>query len=328
MASISYPPIPIFELGPLNLSLHGLFAGLGFVAGAILMLREVRRRGFDAEGTTSVLTWALVASILGARFFTVPAHLGDPGYGASEIFALAGDFSILGGYAGGILGGLLRFKLLKMRALPYLDAAAAGLAIGAVVGRIGDVAIVEHLGSPTDFFLGYLLKPGYEPSPQHSVLQDLCEAGTFCGPYHPTGLYDMIGAAVLLGVIYWLARTWQTRHYGQLFAFWIIWYGFQRFLIDFARLTAARDGLVLPDGTVIDGVIADGVMGPFTGSQWGGLLASLLGVALLVYFGRTRRVVSTANDEFYGAVSSDRDADEAAADDVGDDSEKSVTPSP
>jgi phosphatidylglycerol:prolipoprotein diacylglycerol transferase len=301
MASITYPPIPIFELGPLPLSLHGLFAGLGFVAGAALMLREVRRRGFDAEGTTSVLTWALVTAMLGARFFTVPAHLGEPGYGADDIFSLAGDFSILGGYAGGIIGGLIRFRMLKMPALPYLDAAAAGLAIGAVVGRIGDVIIVEHLGSSTDFFLGYLLKPGYEPSPQHSILQDLCDAGTFCGPYHPTGLYDMIGAAVLLAVIFRLGRVWTTRRYGQLFAFWIVWYGLQRFLIDFTRLTAARDGLVLPDGTVVDGVIADGVMGMFTGSQWGALGAAFLGGALLVYFGRRNRTVTPENDNWYGA---------------------------
>jgi prolipoprotein diacylglyceryl transferase len=301
MASITYPPIPIFELGPINLSLHGLFAGLGFVAGAALMLREVRRRGFDTEGTTSVLTWALVTAMLGARFFTVPAHLGDPGYGADDIFALAGDFSILGGYAGGIIGGLIRFRMLKMPALPYLDAAAAGLAIGAVVGRIGDVAIVEHLGSSTNFFLGYLLEPGYEPSPQHSVLQDLCDTGTFCGPYHPTGLYDMIGAAVLLGVIFWLRRVWTTRRDGQLFAFWIVWYGLQRFLIDFARLTAARDGLVLPDGTVVDGVIADGMMGMFTGSQWGALGAAFLGGVLMVYFGRSKRFVNRDNDIWYGA---------------------------
>ena len=30
---ISYPPIPIFEVGPLNLSLHGVFAAVGFVVG-------------------------------------------------------------------------------------------------------------------------------------------------------------------------------------------------------------------------------------------------------------------------------------------------------
>jgi len=111
----------------------------------------------------------------------------------------------------------------------------------------------------------------------------------------------MIGAGVLLGVIYWLARNWKGRHYGQLFSFWIVWYGLQRFFIDFARLSAARDGLELPDGTVIDGVIADGVMGPFTGSQWGGLLAALLGIALVVYFGRNKRVVTAENDEWYGA---------------------------
>ena len=41
-AAISYDPIPIFELGPLNLSLHGLFAGVGFAVGAVLMVREAR----------------------------------------------------------------------------------------------------------------------------------------------------------------------------------------------------------------------------------------------------------------------------------------------
>ena len=111
----------------------------------------------------------------------------------------------------------------------------------------------------------------------------------------------MIGAAVLLGVIFVLARTWKTRHYGQLFAFWIVWYGLQRFFIDFARLSAARDGLVLPDGRVVDGVIADGMIGTFTGSQWGALGAALLGGVLMVYFGRKKRFVNSENDIWYGA---------------------------
>ncbi|NIR39275.1 MAG: hypothetical protein GWN07_25730, partial [Actinobacteria bacterium] len=46
LAGLSYPPVPIFDVGPLTMSLHGLFAGIGFVVGAILMLREARRRGF------------------------------------------------------------------------------------------------------------------------------------------------------------------------------------------------------------------------------------------------------------------------------------------
>ena len=290
IAAISYPPIPLFELGPLNLSLHGLFAGVGFVVGAWLMLRDVARRGFDAEKVMSVLTWALVASMLGARLFTVPAHIFDAGYTFADAISISGDYSILGGYAGGIIGGVWRMRMLQLPVLSLLDSAAPGLAVGAVVGRIGDLAIVEHLGSQTSFFLGFELQPGYDVSPQHDVLERLCNLESICGPYHHTALYDMIGAAVLLGFIFYLRTRWANRHYGQLFAIWVIWYGLQRFLIDFARLDAARAGTV-----------ADSVMGPFTGSQWGALGAALLGVALFVWFRRNTDPVSAERDAAYGA---------------------------
>ncbi len=291
LAAISYPPIPIFELGPLSLSLHGLFAGIGFVVGAILMLRELRRRGYDTEKATSVLMWALVASLLGARFFTVPAHIGSPGYGLSDALSISGDYSILGGYAGGIIGALIRMRMLKMPALPLLDAAAPGLALGAVVGRIGDLAIVEHLGSATTFFLGFAVRPGYDLAPQHNSLECTVEEAVdgICGIYHHSALYDMIGALVLLGVLLWLRKSWTGRHYGQLFAVWAIWYGLQRFVVDFTRLEAARNGTV-----------SDSVMGPLTGSQWGALIVAAIGLGLFVWW-RRQPVVSQAQDIAYGA---------------------------
>jgi prolipoprotein diacylglyceryltransferase len=299
--AISYPPIPIFELGPLQLSLHGLFAGLGFVAGAALMVREARKRGFDDEKVMSILTWALVASMLGARLFTVPAHMFDAGYGLSDAISLTGDYSIIGGYAGGVIVGFWRMRMLGADVAAHMDMAAAGLAIGAVVGRIGDVAIVEHLGSQTSFFLGYELQPGYDVSPQHDVLEQLCQVDQICGPWHHTGLYDMIGAAVLLGVIVYLSRVWSGRRYGQLFAFWAIWYGFQRFLIDFTRLGAARDGVTRPNGEVVE-TIADSVMGPFTGSQWGGLVIAVGAFVLFLRLRRTAQVVTHEGDIVRGAT--------------------------
>lgn len=311
IGSISYPPIPAFELGPLTLSLHGLFAGLGFVVGAVLMLREARRRGFDTERITSVLTWALVGSILGARLFTVPAHMFDAGYGLSDAISVSGDYSIIGGYAGGIIVGFWRMRMLGADVATHMDMAATGLAIGAVVGRIGDVAIVEHLGSPTSFFLGYELEPGYDVSPQHNILEALCDVGEACGPYHHTGLYDMLGALVLLGVLFLLQRVWRTRRYGQLFAFWGVWYGLQRFLIDFTRLGVARDGLTLEDGTVVE-PIADSVMGPLTGSQWGALAVAAIALGLLVAL-RNRPVVSAAEDVARGAMPAALDVEEPAA---------------
>lgn len=289
LAAISYKPIPIFELGPINLSLHGLFAAVGFLVGGALIVRQVRRRGFDPEIPISGLTWAVLASILGARLFTVPAHLGDPGYGLDDIIGLTGDFSMLGGYAGGIGVGLWRMKYLGANIPAFADMSGPGLALGAVIGRIGDLAIVEHIGSPTSFFLGYELAPGYDVAPQHDQLEALCETLAQCGPYHHTALYDLLGAAVLLGVLLGLARVWRGRHYGQIFALWALWYGFQRFGIDFARLGAAKDGTV-----------ADSVMGPFTGSQWGGLATAALGGALFLWF-RRNDVVSPEGDLRLGA---------------------------
>ena len=47
MAAVSYPPIPLFDVGPLTLSLHGFFAAIGFMVGAWLATNEVRKRGLD-----------------------------------------------------------------------------------------------------------------------------------------------------------------------------------------------------------------------------------------------------------------------------------------
>jgi len=289
LASISYKPIPIFELGPLNLSLHGLFAGLGFVAGALVWLRVARRRGFDEAKITSVLTWALVGSILGARLFTIPAHLGDPGYGIGDALGLTGTFSIMGGFAGGILTGVWRFRAENMTMHAHFDMASFGLAVGTIVGRVGDLFIVEHLGGRTDFFLGFLLKPGYEPAPQHAGLQRFCDLGETCGPYHHAALYDMLGAALLLGVLWLVSRYWSRLRYGMLFGIWVGWYGMQRFLIDFTRNTD------LPG--------ADATAGPLTWSQWSGLTLGVLALATVVGV-QVRKVtplVSHEQDVTYGA---------------------------
>lgn len=290
LAIISYPPIPIFELGPLSLSLHGLFAALGFLGGAYYASSLLNRRGFDIAAYQSVLTWALVGSLLGARWLTIPAEWAANGFDITELFRL-GNFSIMGGFAGGIGVGAWRMRMVGLKVWPTLDVSTFGLAIGTIVGRIGDLAIVEHLGGPTDFILGYGIKPGYDVAPQHDRLECTSSVGEYCGVFHHTGLYDLIGAIVLFGVLYWIYhRSNWTLHYGQLFMVWLGWYGLQRFLIDFTRLSLEING--------------DKELGVFTWSQWSGLTAAVAGAALFVWFRKRNLAVSDANDiEFAGATS-------------------------
>lgn len=287
LAVFSYPPIPIWEVGPLNLSLHGVFAAVGFVAGAILATREMRKRGFDTEKYQSVLTWGLIGSLLGARYFTAPAALID---GVSTLTALnpiSGNFSIMGGFAGGIIAGGIRMRMVGLPVLATLDISTFGLALGTIVGRIGDLAIVEHLGRATDVAWGYGIRPGYDVAPQHDALECVpASAGAdgLCGIYHHVAMYDMIGAAVLLGVLYFAYRK-LPLHYGQMIFIWTAWYGVQRFFLDGLRFG-----------------MGDAVIGDFTWNQLSGLAAGLAGLALVWMTGRRQPRVTIDADRDLGAV--------------------------
>ncbi len=273
LAVISYPPIPIWHIGPINFSLHGLMAAVGFVAGAWIATREMGDRNFDTVKYQSVLTWGLVGSLLGARYFTVPAQLLDGSALWEALNPIRGNFSIMGGFAGGIIAGGWKMRKVGLSILPTLDMSAFGLALGTIVGRVGDLAIVEHLGRATTVAWGYGIRPGYDVAPAHDALE--CTEATvgangFCGIYHHVAMYDMIGAAILLGVLYIAYRRFRL-HYGQLFFLWVTWYGFQRFLLDSLRYGSG-----------------DATVGQFTWNQVSGLAAGVAGLVLITWAGRAQ----------------------------------------
>lgn len=283
-AAISYPPIPIWDVGPVQFSLHGVFAALGFVAGAWLATRELRRRGFDTVKYQAALTWGLIGALIGARYLTAPAQLlaGVPLWEALN--PVRGNFSIMGGFAGGIIGGGWRMRQVGLPVLPTLDMSSFGLALGTVVGRIGDLAIVEHLGRATNVAWGYGIRPGYDVAPAHDALECTRAAvgGTegLCGIYHHVAVYDLIGAGILLGALYVMYHRFKL-HYGQLFVLWAAWYGFQRFILDSLRFGSES---------------GDATIGMFTWNQVSGLVAAVGGVIGIWWLGRRQPQASPEVD--------------------------------
>jgi phosphatidylglycerol:prolipoprotein diacylglycerol transferase len=159
-----------------------------------------------------------------------------------------GGISLIGGITGAVLFGLPYMIKKKMGFWRTVDLAAPGLALGIVIGRIGDLMIGDHLGKPTDFPLGWrcLGSDGEAPTPADVYRQALDAGnppslGCFDITLHQTALYDFISTLVLLGVLLWLGK--KMRQPGFMVLTFTAWYGTMRVITDFLRVDRRYLGL-------------------------------------------------------------------------------------
>ena len=165
---------------------------------------------------------------------------------------------------------------------------APSLALGIAVGRIGDLIIADHLGKPTSWLLAWTYEGG-TIAPPFSCEAELCqatlqggrlqtitregarlldEAGRVIGDgvgVHQTALYDMISAAALFGLLYFVLMR-SVRREGILTLTFGLWYGVSRIVEDSLRIDKRFFGL--------------------TGSQWTALTVAIVCAALLLWFAR------------------------------------------
>jgi phosphatidylglycerol:prolipoprotein diacylglycerol transferase len=250
---LAWEVFPRLHIGPLSVSPHGIGIAVGYLAGAQLMVRRQRKYGGPKEEDIwNVLFYALLGAIVGARVGYVLGHFGQVTNGGSDLLGVfkvwQGGISLLGGITGAILAGLPYMFRHKMGFWRMMDLAVPGLALGIVIGRIGDLVIGDHLGKPTNFALGWrcLGSSGAPPVPASQYLSQL-KAGTppslgcFALRLHETALYDFVSTLILLGVLLWLGR--KVRNAGFLTLFFTIWYGTMRMITDFLRVDRRYLGL-------------------------------------------------------------------------------------
>ena len=253
LSALDYTPIVNLHIGPLAVSPHGIGTAVGFLAGARLLLPATRARGIDDELVYRLLTRAIIAALIGARLAYVLNHLDR--YRDTPLEALRvweGGASLLGGITCAILAALPEMRRNRLDFWSVIDAAAPGLALGIAIGRVGDLIVADHLGKPTEFFLGYRCTGADTSSP--------CVAPVGQSVHQPA-LYDFFSVLVLLGVLLWLRRRSLTV--GSLFLVFVAWYGTGRVIEDFFRIDETH-GLGL------------------TASQWFSLLAVVMAVGMLV----------------------------------------------
>lgn len=264
LAAFTYDPIVHIELGPLNISPHGVGIAVGFLLGARLMLPEAERKGISEDAVYTILIRAAIGSLIGARLAYVVNHLGDYSGDPLGVFKVwEGGISLLGGIFGAILLALPVARKLGIHAWRLLDSAAPGIAMGILVGRAGDMIVGDHLGKPasSDFLLGYRCVPQYDTA--SPCLGDVV---------HQPHLYDLFFVTILLFLLLWLRRRDAVKPQYDGFQILVFGacYGVARFIEDWFRIDETH-GLGL------------------TGSQWSAIATTLVCTAWLVFVRRSPR---------------------------------------
>lgn len=283
LAAIGWPVLDRIHLfGDFAISPHGIGIAVGFLFGAWILGHEGPKRGVALDHINTMVFWALIGTIIGARLFWVIGHWSELD-GVWDAFALwEGGLTLLGGIAGAVLINVPRFRRYGYSFYQVMDGAVIGLAFGIAFGRIGDLIIGDHLGKPTSWLLAFAYEGGTPAG--FACAEGVCRTtleggqvleltrgsatltsatgevlGTGVG-VHQTALYDMIFATVLFLLLWGLSRS--PRRAGILTLTFGMVYGATRVLEDFLRVDKRIFGL--------------------TGSQWTGLTVSLICLATLV----------------------------------------------
>lgn len=286
LAAIGWPVLDRVRLGPLAISPHGVGIAIGYLLGAWWMLRIGRRRGMSEEHLGTIVVWALVGAIVGARFFYVLGHVSEFDGLVDMLAVWRGGISLIGGIVGAMIFTYPIMRRFGYRFLQVMDAAAIGLAFGIAVGRIGDLIIGDHLGKPSSWALafrydggqlaGYTCNAGIcTTSLAGGQAQTITERGaTLIGAdtqviaqgvgVHQTALYDLFIALGLFLLLRWLNQ--KPRREGILIMTFAIWYGTGRIITDFLRVDKTFFGL--------------------TGSQWTSIAAIVLSIVMLIRYAR------------------------------------------
>ena len=251
---LAWEIIPRIELGPLSVSPHGIGIALGYLLGAQLMVRRARRHGGPPENDIwNTLFYALIGAIVGARLGYVLGHFSEVTDGGKDLLGIfkvyEGGISLIGGITGAVLAALPYMSRKKMGFWRTMDLAAPGLALGIVIGRIGDLVIGDHLGKPTSFplawrCLGEMGGPGPIGAAEYRAALEQGSPpslGCFDLAVHQTALYDFVSTLVLLGVLLWLGKS--ARRPGFMILVFTVWYGTMRVITDFLRVDRRYLGL-------------------------------------------------------------------------------------
>lgn len=246
LAAIPFSTFPEIQLGPVKLFTFGLFVALGILVGVQMAARYAETKGVDRRRVDRLALWLVILGAVGARVAWVITHLDELDSPLQAFAVWEGGLTFTGSFLiAGLIAALMLRSWMPRDRWTLADGAGLGLAWGIAVGRLGCIAVGEHLGNETSFFLGWKYLGGVTR-----------EGPLIVGRvYHNTSVYEALLMLLLGLVLLWILYRVKPAP-GVAFGIFCVAYGASRFGTDFFRtyderlagLTAAQFlclGLVL-----------------------------------------------------------------------------------
>jgi prolipoprotein diacylglyceryl transferase len=256
-------PVPIFS--------YGVMLGTSMVVGWFLALKLAKQDGIPQEHAGAIYMWTAVWSIVGARILYTLANPREFAENPLRFLKLwEGGLVAYGGMIGGFLASWYNCWRRKIPLLQWADASAPSVILGTAITRVGCLLFGCDYGKRSDVAWAIEFprgRPAWEDHLRNRWIEDGASASL---PVHPTQVYEML-AGLFLFAAAMVARKFR-RFSGMPFLVWVIGYGILRPIIEMYRDDDQR-----------------GAVGPLSTSQFIGIVATVLGMGLLIALVRRHR---------------------------------------
>lgn len=220
------PTPTISAIGPIQPHWYGFLFAMAFVAGFAIESRLFRDAGRSMEELEQLLTYMLIATVVGARLGHILFY--DP------VFYLTHPTQILAVWEGGLashgaaIGILLAMYLFvrKRRDMSFLwlaDRVVVVVALGGAFIRTGNFVNSEIIGKPTELPWGVIF------------------ARIDMVPRHPTMLYEALLCLLVFAVLLVIYRRYRKQPpEGSLFGVFLLLLFGGRFLLEYTKVHQAE----------------------------------------------------------------------------------------
>ncbi len=241
-----------FTFFGLSIHYYGLIIAFGIIAAYFFAKKKATVRGLSDDSVLDMVIWGLPTAVICARIYYVIFSWEDYQNNLLDIFKIwKGGIAIYGAIIGACLSTYIYCHIKKISFAKMFDVGAFGLLIGQIIGRWGNFVNAEAFGGLTNTAL---------------LRMELLDLGIMV---HPTFLYESLWN--ILVFVFLNLHEKRQKFDGEIFLLYASFYGLGRFFIEGMR----TDSLYL---------------GPIRVSQWVGAICFILGISLICYLRKKRKV--------------------------------------